>query len=248
MAQTDSLRSHLLDELADTLDAERQLTKALPKMARAASAPRLKQAFQSHLKETRRQIQRLQKAMRLLGERPKSKTCEGMEGLLEEGDEMMNAASAGALRDAVMIASAQKVEHYEIASYGTARTFAQVLGELGVARLLEQTLKEEKAADVKLTNIAEASVNERAAEQWSSEGMGEDGSSLFEQSGEWLNAAAKRATKTAKQAAKTARRATTGARRVARTMGVGASRSRARKGTTRKSATRKSRTRKSRKR
>jgi ferritin-like metal-binding protein YciE len=198
-------------------------------MARAAAAVRLKQAFQSHLKETRRQIQRLQKSMRLLGERPKSKTCEGMEGLLQEGDEMMTAAPAGALRDAVMIASAQKVEHYEIASYGTARTFAQVLGELGVARLLEQTLKEEKAADVKLTNIAEASVNERAAEQWSSEGWGEGAADLLERSGEWINAAAKRATKTAKQAAKTARRATTSARRAARTMGASASRARARK-------------------
>src|SRR5215210_1440482 len=154
MAHIDSLRTHLVEELADALDAERQLTRALPKMAKAAASAKLKAAFQSHLRETERHVERIKQALQQLGERTSSKTCEGMQGLLEEGETMMSEAPAGALRDAVMITSAQKVEHYEIASYGTARTYAQLLGERTVARLLEQTLKEEKAADVKLTTIA----------------------------------------------------------------------------------------------
>jgi ferritin-like metal-binding protein YciE len=162
----DSLRMHLIEELADLLDAEGQLTKALPKMSAAATTPTLKTAFKTHLKETRAQIVRLNKAMRQLGEKPRRKTCEGMQGLLNEGEEVMKMTPAGALRDAVMITAAQKVEHYEMASYGTARTYAQVLGELSVARLLAHTLKEEKAADGKLTLIAERSVNEDAADEW----------------------------------------------------------------------------------
>ncbi|HXG90591.1 MAG TPA: ferritin-like domain-containing protein [Vicinamibacterales bacterium] len=223
MAQVDSLRTHLVEELADTLDAERQLTKALPKMVRAATAPRLKQAFQSHLKETRRHITRVQEALRAMGERPKSKTCDAMEGLLTEGEEMINETPAGALRDAVMISAAQKVEHYEIATYGTARTFARVLGETRVVRLLEQTLKEEKAADVKLTIIAEGSVNARAAEQWESERTAaETAQTLLEQGGEWLNSAATSAATSARSAAKSARKAVT-------TLGRSASQPRARK-------------------
>src|SRR3954464_9580830 len=162
----DSLRTHLIEELTDLLDAENQLTKALPKMATSATTPALKAAFQKHLKETRGHIARLDKAIRQLGERPRRRTCEAMQGLITEGEEVMNNTPEGALRDAVMITSAQKVEHYEMASYGTARTYAQVLGEPGVARLLAQTLKEEKAADGKLTTIAERSVNEDAAEEW----------------------------------------------------------------------------------
>ena len=191
MAQIDSLRTHLVEELADALDAERQLTKALPKMAKSASSARLKAAFQSHLQETNRQLRRVQEALRQLGEPRKSKTCEGMEGLLEEGETMMNEAPAGPLRDAVMITSAQKVEHYEIASYGTARTYAQLLGERGVARLLEQTLKEEKRADQKLTMIAEGSVNEAAAQQWEA---GNEGG-ILARSGQWLSETATSAAK-----------------------------------------------------
>jgi len=157
---------HLIDELADLLDAEDQLTEALPKMAAAAAAPALRTAFQKHLKETRGHMVRLNQAIRQLGEKPRKKTCEAMEGLISEGNHLMGEAPEGALRDVVMITSAQKVEHYEMASYGTARTYAQVLGKSAVARLLEQTLKEEKAADAKLTSIAEASVNEEAAEAW----------------------------------------------------------------------------------
>ena len=162
----DSLRTHLIEELTDLLDAENQLTKALPKLATAATATPLKTAFQKHLAETRTHVTRLNNALRELGETPRRKTCEGMEGLVSEGEKMMKQAPAGALRDAVLITSAQKVEHYEMASYGTVRTYAQVLGESRVATLLAQTLKEEKAADRKLTSIAEGSVNEKAATEW----------------------------------------------------------------------------------
>jgi ferritin-like metal-binding protein YciE len=193
----DSLRTHLIEELTDLLDAENQLTKTLPKMAAAATAPTLKSAFQSHLKETQGHIARLTEALRLLGEKPVRKTCEGMQGLLAEGDEMMSHTPAGALRDAVMITSAQKVEHYEIGTYGTVRTYAQVLGEPRVARLLAQTLKEEKAADGKLTVIAERSVNEDAAEEWRS--AEEDG--LLERSTAWMGEQVKSAAAGARRAA-----------------------------------------------
>jgi ferritin-like metal-binding protein YciE len=179
-----SLRTHLIEELTDLRDAETQLTKALPKMAAAATAKPLKTAFEKHLQETRGQIARLDTALKHLGERPRRKTCEGMQGLLTEGEEMMKRTPEGALRDAVMITAAQKVEHYEMASYGTARTYAQVLGEPAVARLLQQSLKEEKAADSKLTMIAEASVNEEAAEEWQSRDS--EGEGTLVRSAVWL--------------------------------------------------------------
>ena len=168
MATITSLRTHLIDELSDLLDAENQLTEALPKLAQAATSKPLRTAFQKHLRETRAHINRLNRAFHSLGEKPASKTCEGMHGLLEEGQSMMKRTAPGSLRDAVMITGAQKVEHYEMASYGTARTYARVLGERPIARLLEQTLKEEKNADRALTKIAEGAVNEDAAEQWQS--------------------------------------------------------------------------------
>ena len=168
MTTVDSLRTHLIDELTDLLDAETQLTDTLPKLARAATSKPLRAAFQKHLKETRRHVARLNQALRALGEEPSSKTCEAMKGLLEEGASMMKKTAAGSLRDAVIITGAQKVEHYEMASYGTARTYATVLGEKAVARLLAQTLKEEKAADQSLTKIAEGNINEEAAEEWHS--------------------------------------------------------------------------------
>ena len=179
----DSLRAHLIEELTDLLDAETQLTKALPKLASASTAPMLRTAFQKHLKETRGQITRLKSALRQLGEKPRSKTCEAMEGLLSEGEQVMSEAPGGALRDAVMITAAQKVEHYEMAAYGTARTYAQVLGESAVARLLAQTLKEEKAADGKLTTIAESSVNEDAADEWR---VQEEQNGFLERSATWM--------------------------------------------------------------
>jgi ferritin-like metal-binding protein YciE len=169
MAAVDSLHAHLVEELTDLRDAETQLTEALPKLAQSASSKELRAAFQKHLKETRTHLTRIDQALRALGEKPSSKTCEAMKGLLKEGDSHMKKAPAGALRDAVLITGAQKVEHYEMASYGTARTYAQVLGQPQVARLLEQTLKEEKAADRTLTDIAERSVNEDAAEEFQSQ-------------------------------------------------------------------------------
>jgi ferritin-like metal-binding protein YciE len=180
----DSLKTHLIEELTDLRDAEQQLIKALPRLAKAASAKPLKTALAKHLRETRAHVTRLDRALRGLGERPASKTCKGMKGLLGEGDTMMNKTPEGALRDAVIITGAQKVEHYEMASYGTARTYAQVLGEAQVARLLQQTLKEEKAADLTLTAIAERSVNEDAAEEWTAQE--EENNGLLQQSAEWM--------------------------------------------------------------
>ena len=183
MPEVISLRMHLIEELTDLLDAEEQLTKALPKMATMSTAKPLKTAFQRHLVETQRQITRLNDALRHLGEKPKRKTCQGMKGLLSEGEHVMNKTPQGALRDAVMITAAQKVEHYEMASYGTARTYAQVLGEPVVARLLGQSLKEEKAADGKLTRIAESTVNEDAAEEWQAQ---ESEVGILGRSARWL--------------------------------------------------------------
>ena len=186
MATVDSLRTHLIDELIDLLDAETQLTDTLPKLAQAATSTTLRNAFQKHLKETRGHVTRLNQALRVLGEKPSSKTCEAMKGLLEEGHSMMKKTPAGSLRDAVMITGAQKVEHYEMASYGTARTYATVLGETAVARLLAQTLKEEKGADQMLTRIAEGSINEEAAEEWHSQ----QDDSMLTRSAEWAGSTA----------------------------------------------------------
>src|SRR6266536_242169 len=166
MASVASLREHLIEELNDLLNAEQQLITAIPQMAQKASRPELRAAFRSHLAETKGHVKRATEALKLLGETSAGKACEAMEGLLEEGEELMKSADVGALRDAMLITAAQKVEHYEIASYGTVRTYAQVVGERAIAKLLEQNLKEEKAADKKLTSIAEGSVNKRAGQEW----------------------------------------------------------------------------------
>ena len=166
MASVTSLREHLIEELNDLLNAEQQLVEALPQMAERASSRELRTAIRSHLSETRQHVKRVTQTLKQLGEKASGKTCEAMEGLLEEGQELMEASDAGALRDAMLITAAQKVEHYEIATYGTVRTYAQVIGERGVAKLLQQTLKEEHAADRKLTKIAVGSINRRAAQEW----------------------------------------------------------------------------------
>jgi len=166
MASVSSLREHLVEELNDLVNAEQQLIEALPQMAERAANRQLRSALKSHLAETRQHEQRATQALKQLGEKPSGKTCEAMQGLLEEGQELMDSADAGSLRDAMMITAAQKVEHYEIASYGTVRTYASLLGEKGIARLLEQTLKQEKAADRKLTTIAEGAINKQAAREW----------------------------------------------------------------------------------
>ena len=166
MATVGSLKEHLITELKDLLSAEQQLIKALPKRVDQATSAQLKTAFRSHLGQTRMHERRAAQALRALGEKAAGETCEAMKGLLEEGDDLISSGEAGALLDAMMITAAQKIEHYEIASYGTARTYARVLGEREVVRLLEQTLKEEKAADKKLTTIAEGSINRKAAREW----------------------------------------------------------------------------------
>ena len=205
MAAVDSLHAHLVEELTDLRDAETQLTAALPKLAQSATSKALRTAFQKHLKETRTHLTRIDQALRALGEKPSSETCEAMKGLLKEGEKHMKKAPAGALRYAVLITGAQKVEHYEMASYGTARTYAQVLGEHQVGRLLEQTLKEEKAADRTLTNIAEDSVNEEAAEEFQSQSDSEEGPLM--RSAEWAGRtsgmAVRQLTRTARRAAAT---------------------------------------------
>jgi ferritin-like metal-binding protein YciE len=154
------LQGLLLQEVRDIYDAERQLTKALPKMAKAAESPELREAFQRHLEETRNQIKRLEQVFSLLGQTPRGKSCAAMEGLLEEGSEMLELEPE--IRDAALIAAAQKVEHYEIASYGCLATWAGVLGLEEVQRLATETLQEEKQTDELLTRIAETQSNTQA--------------------------------------------------------------------------------------
>ncbi len=161
---TKTLHDALMDEIMDLYSAEKQLTKALPKMAKKASDPKLKQAFESHLKETEEQISRLEQAFEALDRKPRAKKCEAMAGLLKEGSEVMEEAETDAVRDVMMIAAAQKVEHYEIASYGTVLEWAKQMGHDQVVKILGKTFEEEKAADQKLTKIAEAGVNAAAQE------------------------------------------------------------------------------------
>jgi ferritin-like metal-binding protein YciE len=158
-SQENELQELFLDELADTYNAEQQLTKALPKMAKAAQSDELRQAFESHLQETENQISRLEQVAETLGETIQRKACKGMKGIIEEGAEMMQENKGSAGIDAVLIASAQKVEHYEIASYGTLCAWAKLLNQNEALELLHETLEEEKAADEKLTGIAESVAN-----------------------------------------------------------------------------------------
>jgi ferritin-like metal-binding protein YciE len=163
MAKSSTLHDAWLDELRDLYNAEKQVAKALPKMVKAATAAPLADAFQSHLKETLAQIQRLEQVFESVGETARSKTCDGMAGILEEGKDIMSEDFEEATMDACLIAAAQKVEHYEIASYGTVVTWAETMGHDKAARLLKQTLSEEEAADEKLTSLAKAGINEQAA-------------------------------------------------------------------------------------
>ena len=161
----DSLRTLWVEEMRDLYNAENQLLKALPKMAKTASTPELKEAFETHLEETRTHVERLDEIFDKLGKKPTGKTCKAMKGLVEEGSEMMQEDGPDSVIDAGIIAAAQRIEHYEIAGYGTARTFASILGEDEAEDLLQETLDEEGAADEKLTEIAESVVNEDAEEE-----------------------------------------------------------------------------------
>jgi len=163
-AETNPLEELLADELKDIYSAENQIIKALPKMAKAASSPELRRAFERHLEETRRQVERLEQIGQDLEIRLTGKKCHGMEGLLEEGKEIMEDDLDENALDAGLIGAAQKVEHYEIAAYGTARAHATLLGFTKTARLLQQTLNEEAATDKKLTQLAETVINAEAVE------------------------------------------------------------------------------------
>ncbi|UMY65455.1 MULTISPECIES: ferritin-like domain-containing protein [unclassified Flavobacterium] len=159
------LRELFVDELKDILYAERALTKALPKMAKNASSANLVSALEGHLTVTEGQIARLEKVFELLGETARGKKCDAMEGLIKEGESILEESQPGPVRDAGIISAAQKIEHYEIASYGTLAAFARTLGEEEVAALLEETLAEEKEADVELTENAYNNINFEAAEE-----------------------------------------------------------------------------------
>jgi ferritin-like metal-binding protein YciE len=152
-------------ELSDIYSAEKQLTKALPRLARAAEAPELSAAFEAHFEETNGQVERIDQVVELLGLKLKRMKCTAMEGLVEEGKEVIESIEAGPLRDAALIGGAQKVEHYEIAAYGTLSAIAKELGYKDALPLLQATLKEEKAADEKLTMLAEQAGAQRAAEK-----------------------------------------------------------------------------------
>ena len=162
--QTNPLEELLVDELKDLYSAENQIIKALPKMAKASSSPELRRAFERHLEETKRQVERLNQIGEALDTKLTGKKCKGMEGLIEEGKEIMAEDFDENAIDAGLIGAAQKVEHYEIAAYGTARTHAEMLGYTKAAKLLQQTLDEEGATDKKLTALAESIINVEAVE------------------------------------------------------------------------------------
>jgi len=163
MAALATLHDAFLDELRDTYDAEKQLTKALPKMVKAANSPDLRAAFDAHLEETRQQVERLERVFASLDEKVRGKHCDGMAGIVEEGQAMMEQDFEETSADAVLIAAAQRVEHYEMAAYGTLVAWARAMGHDEAAELLEETLEEEKAADAKLSSLAEGGINEEAA-------------------------------------------------------------------------------------
>jgi ferritin-like metal-binding protein YciE len=161
--ELNSFQDLFVYEIEDLYDAENRLTKALPKMADAATSSQLKQAIEQHLTETQGHVSRLETIFREMNMEPKRETCEAMKGLISEGEEVVEAKGDPDVKDAAIIAAAQRVEHYEISGYGTARSFAQRLGLTQAANLLQQTLDEEAAADKKLNEIAESAVNRQAA-------------------------------------------------------------------------------------
>ncbi len=174
MAKLASLDDLLVNELQDIYHAEGQIVAALPRMVKAASHPDLQRAFETHLEETEGHVARLEQVFTLLGIPAKAKKCEGMAGLLEEGRKMMETEAEPAVMDAALIAAAQKVEHYEIASYGCLCTYAEMLGHDDVHELLGETLDEEEMADQKLTAVAESVINGEAAEAGDDEDVDEE--------------------------------------------------------------------------
>ena len=158
----ESLKDLYLEQLRDLYSAETQLVDALPKMAEAASSADLQQGFKHHLQQTREHVTRLERIFKKHDEKPTGQTCQGMKGLIKEGEEMIKSKSDAEVKDAGLIAAAQRVEHYEIAGYGTVRTYAELLGDEEAVKLLEKTLQEEEETDDKLTELAESHINAEA--------------------------------------------------------------------------------------
>jgi ferritin-like metal-binding protein YciE len=158
----ETMEDLFLEQIEDLYDAEQRLVKALPKMAKAATSAQLRTAFEDHLQETKGHVERLETIFSQLDKKAKAETCAAMKGLVEEGEEVVDSIDASPLRDAGLIAAANRVEHYEMAGYGSARTFAETLGLTEAASLLERTLEEEKQADAKLTKLAESMINDQA--------------------------------------------------------------------------------------
>ena len=165
MAAAGTMHDAFLDELRDTYDAEKQLIKALPKLAKTASSAELRSAFENHLEETRGHVERLEQVFASLEEKARGKHCEGIAGIIEEGKSIMEEEFDDAAMDACLIAAGQRAEHYEMAAYGTLVAWARAMGHTEAANLLQETLDEEKAADEKLTTIAEGGINQDAAER-----------------------------------------------------------------------------------
>jgi ferritin-like metal-binding protein YciE len=174
MATAGTLHDAFIDELRDVYNAEQQITKALPKMIKAANARELKQAFNDHLEETRHQIERLEQVFESLEEKARGKKCDGMAGIIEEGKTAMGEDFDEPTMDATLVAAAQRVEHYEMAAYGTLIAWAEAMGHGDAVSLLQENLEEEKAADQKLTKLAESGINEQAAELAHPEGEEEE--------------------------------------------------------------------------
>jgi ferritin-like metal-binding protein YciE len=164
MAEAGTLHDAFVDELRDTYDAEKQLTKALPKLAKAATNAKLRAAFETHLRETQGQIARLEQVFESLDEKVRGKHCDGIAGIIEEGKSIMEEDFDETTMDACLIAAGQRAEHYEMAAYGTLVAWAQAMGRTEVVKLLQQTLDEEKAADKKLSGLAEGGINQGAAD------------------------------------------------------------------------------------
>ena len=164
MANAATLHEAFVEELRDTYDAEKQLTKALPKLAKAASSAGLKRAFETHLEETRGQIKRLEEVFAGLDEQVRGKHCDGIAGIIEEGKSIMEEGFADSTMDACLIAAGQRAEHYEMAAYGTLVAWARAMGHDEAADLLQENLDEEKAADEKLSSLAEGGINQEAAD------------------------------------------------------------------------------------
>jgi len=163
MAEAGTLHDAFIDELRDTYDAEKQLTKALPKLAKAASNQKLRQAFETHLEETQGHVERLEQVFTSLDEKVRGKHCDGIAGIIEEGKSIMGEDFDEVTMDACLIAAGQRAEHYEMAAYGTLVAWAQAMGHTQAAKLLRQTLDEEKAADKKLSGLAEGGINQESA-------------------------------------------------------------------------------------